>query len=156
MEKRKLLFETSAYVPPEKTDHCIPIDVFVDAPYDRLEFTYHFEPLYVEPREFALELIRKARRKYVPEEYTGGYPSETDFLPLKNLLTLSFDDETGTFRGSAHRGEPDQFCFVEEGDATPGLYPGKINRGYWRVTLLGCSIVTDLHYTLKVEGVYKG
>ena len=73
-----------------------------------------------------------------------------DFLPLKNLLTLSFDDAAG-FRGCAHRHDPRQHLELATHRASPGLLAGPVPPGQFRITLSVHALITNTcRYSLRV------
>jgi len=54
---------------------------------------------------------------------------------VRNLLTVSVDDADGVYRGACHRQPHEQHMTIERTEATPGLVPGGLMPGEWRLTL---------------------
>lgn len=76
----------------------------------------------------------------------------SDFMPIKNYLTLSLDDPNG-FRGAGHRHMTKQRVCVSDHGATPGFIQGELPCGQWAVTISVHAVVTELcNYTIKVYG----
>lgn len=112
-----------------------------------LTIKYSYSPKTLENREKAVALVRSCFEKY--DEQLVGKPA--DYLPVKNLITLSID-ENGKYRGCAHRQANEQVHTLSEEAASPGFSKGKINEGEWDIVLNVHSISCDVEYTIVVEG----
>jgi hypothetical protein len=71
-------------------------------------------------------------------------------LIVPNLLTVSLDDAAGSYRGAAHRQNPDQELSVGLKRASPGLVAGPIPPGAWSLTLSAHTLVTD-HCEVEIQ-----
>jgi hypothetical protein len=106
-----------------------------------VEFAY--EPKKLEDEAKAKELILEGLDRYILEEHRKSFADNwKEFLPLQNLLTLSFDDEFG-FRGAGHRHDPVQRLIISENAASPGLVPGVFPRGQLRIMINLHSVVSE-------------
>lgn len=112
-----------------------------------LTIKYSYSPKTIENREKAVSLVRGCFEKY--DERLIGKPA--DYLPVKNLITLSLD-ENGRYRGAAHRQSNDQTHIISENFASPGFIKGKINSGEWDIMLNVHFIGCDVDYNITVEG----
>lgn len=112
-----------------------------------LKIKYSYSPKTVENREKAVSLVRSCFEKY--DETIVGKPA--DYLPIKNLITLSVD-ENGKYRGAAHRQANKQTHIISESFSSPGFTKGKIGSGEWDIMLNVHFIGCDVDYTITVEG----
>lgn len=118
----------------------------------KLHVDFSYEPRLLNDKRKSKYLIEEALQKYVSEEQLESYTDhwETN-LPLKNLMTLSFDDANG-FRGAAHRyGDPDEHLVITADEASPGFIAGTIPCGLFKLTIsVHCIITEECHYTLSI------
>ena len=112
-----------------------------------LKIKYSYSPKTVENREKAVALVRSCFEKY--DETIVGKPA--DYLPIKNLITLSVD-ENGRYRGAAHRQDDVQTHIISDDFASPGFTKGPISSGEWDIMLNVHFIGCDVEYTINVEG----
>lgn len=112
-----------------------------------LKIKYEYSPKEVADRELAVNQIKECFKKY--DEHIVGRPS--DYLPVKNLLTLSLDDEK-TYRGASHRQSCNQEIVISKDNATAGYEKGEIASGQWTAVISVHSISCDVEYKLLVEG----
>lgn len=112
-----------------------------------LKIDYSYSPKTLESREKAVEIVHACFQKY--DEQIHGRAS--DHLPVKNLITLSVD-ENGKYRGAAHRQADTQTHILSEDFASYGFSKGKIESGEWDIVLNVHSISCDVEYTITVEG----
>lgn len=98
-----------------------------------------------------MELIKRGIERYVePDRQKLTLERAEQYLPLRNLITVSIDDSRG-HRGACHRQDPVQELYLSERTASPGLTKGTIPEGTWTVTLSLHAIVTQrCAYRLKV------
>jgi len=118
---------------------------------ESLHVHFAYGPKVLEDRERSRMLIEEGLNKYIEPRLLEQYKQNWEInLPLKNLITVSFDDANG-FRGSAHRHDPDQHFILAPDEASPGLVKGVITPGVWIITLSVHCIVTEAcHYSLRV------
>ncbi len=112
----------------------------------KLRVAYEYNPKTVENREIAGNAIISGLKKYGLE-----VADVNSFLPVHNLVTLSFD-ENGTYRGACHRQPNKQTVILSEQDSTPGILNRKICSGEWRVVLNVHYAGCDIEYSIEVEG----
>lgn len=123
----------------EKTNIKLPFTVEEDS--DRLIITYSYSPK---------ELSDGARAKALIEENllrdTHGdrelYPDYKEYLPLKNLVTLSLDSPE-KYMGAAHRQDREQRHIISEDFSSVGFLKGKIVKGQWTLYLNVHAVVTE-------------
>lgn len=114
---------------------------------DRLIIKYSYSPKILENRERAVAVIRDCFDKY--DETLVGKPA--DYLPIKNLVTLSVD-ENGKYRGAAHRQADEQEHIFSEAYSSPGFMKGKPQAGEWSIMLNVHCVCCDVDYAITVEG----
>lgn len=112
-----------------------------------LTIKYSYSPKTVENREKAVSLVRDCFEKY--DETLIGKPA--DYLPIKNLITLSVD-ENGIYRGAAHRQANEQTHIISKDFASAGFTKGEIKSGEWDIMLNVHFIGCDVDYIITVEG----
>lgn len=112
-----------------------------------LKIKYHYSPKTLEDREKAVKIIRNCFDKY--DEKIIGKPA--DYLPVKNLVTLSLDG-CGIYRGAAHRQDDIQEHIISSDFASPGFMKGKIDAGEWDIMLNVHSVSCDVDYEIEIEG----
>ncbi len=113
---------------------------------------YHFEysPKNLDNEEQSKQLILESLRKYGYED--SGHRCE-EFMPLKNHLTLSFDDPV-QFRGATHRHDSNLELVLSDSNSSPGLISSDNPPGMWKVTISMHAVVTDeCKYKLKIWGL---
>lgn len=142
-----LIFETAGKIKPEQDKTNIEHFFNVPEGIKQLKITYSYAPKTVENEKDAVEVIKKYFLDY-NEKLTGDF---TDFLPVKNLVTLSID-EGRNYRGAAHRQDGFQEHIISEDFASPGFFKGKITEGEWDIVLNVHCVKCDVDYNLKVEG----
>lgn len=117
----------------------------------RLGINFAYRPKQLEDIEKAKALIERSIDLYFEEEtIEQAKVRYTSYLPLNNLLTVSVDGPDG-HRGAAHRHDPEQFLYLSNNEASPGLVCGEIVKGMWEVTLSLHAVVTDYcEYSLQI------
>ena len=95
----KTLFEKNGFVTPEDDKTNIYSEFDVPSGIDKIIIDYSYSPKTVENRADAVSLISAGLEKYLG---TDNRENPIDYLPVKNLITLSLD-ENGKYRGAAHR-----------------------------------------------------
>lgn len=112
-----------------------------------LRVEYKYNPKYVEDKEKSIDMIRAACEKY--GEKIDDYEQ---YLPLANLVTLSFDDENG-YRGACHRHPNEQSIFISSTGSTPGIINAPVESGEWSVMLNVHFVGSDkVEYSIDIEG----
>lgn len=140
--------EFSVYPENEKTNMSLPFAVGEGV--KSLKFTFSYSPKVLTDRERARLLIERNIEKDAGE-YAGEYPSWEEFLPLKNLITLSVDDPTA-YRGCAHRQAECMEHIISDSFASPGFNKGAIQAGQWQAVLNLHGVVTEkIDCHLKIE-----
>lgn len=112
-----------------------------------LKIKYCYSPKILDDREKAVSIIRKCFEKY--DEKLIGRPA--DYLPVKNLITLSVDS-CGVYRGAAHRQDSTQEHIISSDFSSPGFLKGPVNEGEWDIVLNVHSVSCDVDYTIEIEG----
>lgn len=112
-----------------------------------LKIKYQYSPKTLPDREKAVNIIHACFERY--EETLQGRPA--DFLPVKNLVTLSLDC-MGEYRGAAHRQDNIQEHIIAPGFASPGFIKAPVRAGEWDVVLNVHSISCDVEYSINIEG----
>lgn len=111
------------------------------------------------PGEEASETICRAPVEAAIARYYDRYshaaePMETaQFVPVKNLITLSLDHE-GQYLGNAHRWAPQQEHRISVESASRGFLPPKEMAGRWRGMLHLHEILSPCCIgVIQIEGV---
>jgi hypothetical protein len=111
-----------------------------------LTVKYSYNPKTVDDTAIANKIISEGIKKY-----NINFANVEAFLPVKNLVTLSFD-ENGSYRGACHRQPNEQTIKIAEKNSTAGIINRKIEAGEWDVVLnvhfAGCTI----NYSIEIEG----
>lgn len=122
--------------------NCRHIHIPFELPHDGKELCvrFSFSPSKLEDKSKALELIRKGMTVYEPDkEYDDAELEE--FLPLKNMLTLSIDSPKG-FIGTAHRFCIKQIHKISAENSSRGFLPHMVEKGEWSITVSPFHFVT--------------
>lgn len=121
-------------------------------PGGKLWIHFAYEPKNLEDREQAKAMIYTSINTYTePNQRERIHAIWENFLPLKNLITVSVDDPK-RHRGAGHRHDSEQVLFISEREASPGFVSGKILEGMWHVTLSLHAIVTEsCRYRLQIH-----
>lgn len=111
----------------------------------KLVVKYSYFPKEVEDEGQALKLINEGLEKY-------GEKSENpaEFLPIRNLLTLSFD-ENGKYRGACHRHPNKQIIYISDKNSTPGIINKPIEGGEWNAVLNIHFVGCEVEYSIEIE-----
>ena len=111
--------ETETYLRPDDTRS--NRYMFFDVPEGtgKLLITYSYSPKNLENKEKSYELIRENILRDAPEDI-DRYTDYEEFLPLKNLVTVSLDSPV-EFRGAAHRHDKEQYHEISKDFASPGF-----------------------------------
>lgn len=136
----KTLLDTRVHLTPDSEKMNISLTFRVPENTARLRILYSYAP-----KELSGAAGEKLAENCLLRDagaFRGEYPAAGDFLPLKNLVTLSLDDPHG-YRGAAHRQAPQQVHTLTEFEASPGFYQGTISAGEWKLTLNVHALVTE-------------
>lgn len=145
-----LLLSEEFQVTPENEKTNISFPFTVPEGTASLKITFSYDPKVLEDDERARMLIENNIKKDAGE-YADEYPDWREFLPLKNLITVSLDDTKG-YRGCAHRQDKDQIHIIREDYASRGFHKGRPEVGQWKAVLNLHGIVTErVNCRLKVE-----
>lgn len=145
-----LLLSEEFQVTPENEKTNISFPFTVPEGTASLKITFSYDPKVLEDDERARMLIENNIKKDAGE-YADEYPDWREFLPLKNLITVSLDDTKG-YRGCAHRQDKDQIHIIREDYASRGFHKGRPEAGQWKAVLNLHGIVTErVNCRLKVE-----
>ena len=143
-----IIFETAGKVLPEQDKTNIPLEFTVPEGIEKMIIDYEYSPKILENEEKAEKLLAKSIEKYLGDEYKA---EPLDFMPVKNLITLSLDDN-GEYRGAVHRQADKQHHEISEEFASPGFIKGEIHSGKWLVVLNVHCCACEVNYEIKVAG----
>ena len=138
-----------------------------------LRLAVRYAPKYVDPaaaRRLVERAIAEQGRRLATSEALGCAPAKGFAAPsgqlrlvdawartsprprrVPNLVTVSLDDATGAYRGAAHRQAAHQVLFLRPEAASPGLIPGGLPAGTWRLTLSVHTLVSAAcAYTIQI------
>lgn len=143
------LYEVAGQVNPSCSRSHIEYSFYVEKQYDLLKIKFEYFPKDLEDKDLSKELIIDSLEKYGYSESRGKWE---DFLPLKNHITLSFDDPDG-FRGAVHRHDHILELSFNEKQSSPGIIPKVNSPGMWKIKLSIHALVTKkCDYSLKFSG----
>lgn len=139
------IYSKSGRITPAEDKTNIRLDFTVPDGTKKLIVKYHYSPKDVEDEKVACQLIYNGMQKY-----NMDVANVTSFMPVHNLVTLSFD-ECGKYRGACHRQPNDQTVVIADKDSTPGIFNRPIKAGVWDVVLNVHFAGCDIDYTINVE-----
>lgn len=147
----KTLISAEGIVTPSCSKSHITYTLHLHNDVDELHIDFAYDPKTLADEDKAKELIDQGLQRYLlPEHLEASQNNWRSYLPLQNLLSLSFDDENG-FRGAGHRHDPVQHLKIASEEASPGLIPGLIPRGQLRVTIsIHCVVSEQVRYRLCI------
>lgn len=132
----------------EKTTKSISFQVPLNT--KKLFITFSYCPKILEDEEKAFKLIRENLVRDAGDD-ADEYKDYSEFMPLKNLITLSLKSPTA-FRGAAHRQAENQFHEIGCDFASYGFLKGEIENGRWQLFLHAHAVVTEkCECKIKVE-----
>lgn len=141
-----LIFEKTVCLSPADDKTNIPFDFQVPKGISKLIVDYSYSPKTLEDNAQALEIISEKLAEY------GAPGRAEEYLPIKNLITLSFD-KNGEYIGAAHRQPNRQHIEISDSSAAPGLYKCAVGNARWRVVLNVHCCLTDVRADIKIQGV---
>ena len=150
-DSMKTLIRAEGRLTPSCSKTHISYSFTLTAEAERLHIDFSYRPKILEDDSKARKLVEDCFQEF------GGETAEDErnkwhlYLPVNNFLSLSIDDPEG-FRGCVHRQTHRQTLYLMHNIASPGLLPGRIGPGQWRVTISVHAVVTDLcRYSLHVR-----
>lgn len=136
---------------PENRESHLNFPFSVDKIAKALIINFSFYPDLMEDQEKAVQMVKDGFMKYygeVDEDKINNY------LPIKNLLTLSIDSPKKSL-GTAHRHLKIQQHKITSEKASRGFIPSEIMAGQWNITISVHSIATDyVDIKLSAEVLY--
>lgn len=143
-----ILFEKQGVITPAQDKTNISFEFEVPQGVSVLDIDFSYFPKTLEDEGSAVDIISSALEKYLGKD-NGKDPR--DFLPVKNLITLSADDPFG-YRGAAHRQPNEQHIVLAEEKSTPGFLNREVRLGKWNIMLNVHCCVCDVSFNLKISG----
>lgn len=132
-------------ITPDDDKTNITIAFNVPAGTKKLSVEYSYFPKEVADKAAANNAIAKAMKKY-----DVSFANPEAFLPVKNLVTLSFD-ECGKYRGACHRQAQKQSIIIAEDNSTPGIVNRPLEPGEWDVVLNVHYAGCDINYSITIN-----
>lgn len=140
------LFSNSGTITPDQDKTNIALQFNVPHGIKKLKVEYYYAPKEVSDKESSDKLIAVAMKKYGIR-----FANPEAFLPVKNLVTLSFD-EVGEYRGACHRQPNRQTIIISGKNSTPGIINREIKAGSWDVVLNIHFVGCDVNYSIEIDG----
>lgn len=100
--------------------------------FDILKIEFSYSPKELACKTSSKKIISKCLKKYTDMEKSEIELKYKNYLPLKNLLTISIDDSNG-FRGAAHRQNNNEIFNLSADFASPGMISGLVTKGSWNI-----------------------
>lgn len=148
----KQIYNVKGTVTPSCASSQIIYAMYILENYERLHFYFKYTPKDLKDKEISELLIKESLLKYSIISNETEEVNWKKYMPLKNHLTLSFDDSE-KFRGATHRHDSELHLVLSEKEASPGLIPDKNKPGLWKVTISTHAIVSEeCSYQLEVFG----
>ena len=141
-----IILDTNGKITTNQNKTNIAIPFFVDSNTEKIIIDYFYSPKTVEDGE---ALVTQCLSEYQVES-----DNIDRFLPVKNLVTLSFDDPDG-YRGACHRQANQQQIIIANSDSTYGIINRPTISGNWQIMLNVHYVGCEVEYKLKVTGVEK-
>lgn len=150
-----LIFDEEKTLTPKDTKTNVELQFYVSCDLSKMEIQFEYSPKNLDDEERAHRYIDEGFEKYAPEPFRNGYKPWREYLPVKNLLTVSLDSPEG-YLGCAHRQAEKQDHIITETEASYGFVPSKLSKGLWQITINVHALVTDeCTFKLKVYGEVK-
>lgn len=145
-----LIKKTVTCLTPDDEKGNIFIPFVLERDFEKLVITCSYTPKILEDEEKTNRLIKENLIRDAGED-ADEYADYSEFIPLKNLITLALESPDG-FVGSAHRQAESQRHEIGEDFASVGFVKTKIKAGQWCAVLNCHAIVTDsVKYEITVE-----
>lgn len=138
---------------PEDSQHDVPFAFDCPEHIALLRIRFAYEPGKEEAREICLPPIEQALTRYYDSYPRTMQPMAAEqFLPIKNLITISLERE-GVYLGNAHRWAPEQEHELTTKHASLGFVPPERLSGRWNGMLHLHEILSPrCTATLQIEG----
>lgn len=150
-----LIFEETKTLTPNDTKTNVPLQFYVAEELEKMEIEFSYSPKNLDDEEKAHKYIDDGFEKYAPESYRKGYKPWYEYLPVKNLLTVSLDSPDG-YIGCAHRQDSRQTHIISETESSRGFIKTRLPSGLYRITINVHALVTDeCTFNIKVFGEVK-
>ncbi|QDP41761.1 CehA/McbA family metallohydrolase [Radiobacillus deserti] len=147
----RTLLETRAELTKASMQSHTTYMFYVPEDVEHIMIDFSFDPPHLQDESKALEIVRETLRYYELEDETRIDEQALNYLPVKNLLTISIDDPDG-FRGARHAHLPKQNVRIGETESSPGMLNRRNPSGLWSITISAHAIVSDIcTYTLIVR-----
>jgi hypothetical protein len=138
---RRFTFE----VPP----FCTALEIGVHYAPKRLDHTESMKLAEAALAEQAAQLATRVGPT-AATRWAADQRQRAESVSVPNLLTISLDDADGAYRGAGHRQSPDQRFVLRLAEATPGLVPGRLPPGPWRLTLSAHTLMSP-HVEVEIQ-----
>lgn len=89
-----LIFEETKTLTPNDTKTNVPLQFYVAEELEKMKIEFSYSPKNLDDEEKAHKYIDDGFEKYAPEPYRKGYKPWYEYLPVKNLLTVSLTART--------------------------------------------------------------
>lgn len=117
---------------------------FVSEHVEQIRIRFEFSPGKEEDPSLCLPPIEQALNRYYDSYPRELQPmNEEEFVPIKNLITLSLDKE-GVYLGNAHRWAPQQEHLISVHKASLGFVPPEKMAGKWHGMLHLHEILSEM------------
>lgn len=141
------LLQVNGVITPSESRTNISHGFEVPSDIHHLIVNYEYNPKTVEDELLAGKAIVDGLK-----EYDVTVANASSFLPVKNLVTLSFN-ENGRYRGACHRQPNKQTIIIGIKNSTFGIANGAVNKGFWEAVLNVHYAGCEINYTIDIEGV---
>lgn len=141
-----IIFSKQGRITEQDDKTNISFDFTVPDGIKKLTVKYSYSPKEVEDRISANRAIVSGMKKY-----GVSFADPEAFMPVKNLVTLSFD-ENGGYRGACHRQPNKQTVIISESGSTPGILNRPIKAGNWDIMLNVHFAGCDIDYSIEIDG----
>lgn len=141
-----LIFSRQGKITEQDDKTNIVLDFIVPEGIKKLTVKYSYNPKEVEDKTLAGKAVVNGMKKYGVD-----FADPEAFMPVKNLVTLSFD-ENGEYRGACHRQPNEQTVIIAESGSTAGILNRPITAGKWDVMLNVHFAGCDIDYTIEIDG----
>lgn len=146
----KLIAEREICLTPEDEKTSKKIPFVLEGKTKKLIINYSYSPKELDDKEKAEELIKQNLLRDAGDD-AAEYTDYEEFMPLKNLVTLSLESPSG-YVGAAHRQASSQHHEIGPDFASPGFIKNEVQQGQWNLFLDIHAIVTQsCSCKLKIE-----
>lgn len=149
-----ILLECSFCWKPADSRHDVPFLFICPPEADAIRITFSFSPGMESSEALCIPQIEAAMTRYY-DQYPRALQKmkAENFLPVKNLITISLD-HAGEYIGNAHRWAPEQQHMITTEQASLGFVPPEKLEGEWSGMLHLHEIISPIcQGYLKIEGV---